>query len=110
MFLYKQYLTQESDIKLINAYSRICTTLNKSPVIFTDSCLIASDLLSTIAIFHTLYITKVHRNNIILTTSIRDLNILESLGIPKENNILVKDIENIQDILSQIEELENVKL
>lgn len=110
MFLYKQYLTQDSDIKLINAYSQICDTLNKSPAIFTDSCLIISDLLNTIAIFHTLYITKIHKNNIILTTSSEDLKILESMGVSKENAILVKDIENTQEVISQIKELENAKL
>lgn len=110
MFLYKQYLTQNSDIQLINIYSQICNTFNKPPVIFTDKCLIISDLLSTIAIFHTLYITKIHGNNIILATSIEDVEILKSIGISQANIVLVKDINNIKDIISQIEELENAKL
>lgn len=110
MFLYKQYLTQDFDIKLINKYSQICSTLNKAPVIFTDKCLIISDLLSTIAIFHTLYITKIYDNNLILVTSIEDFKILESIGVSKQKIILAKDINNIKDIISQIEELENAKL
>jgi hypothetical protein len=68
-----------------------------------------SDSLSMMAIFHTLYITKMYGDHVILTSSIEDIKILESIGVSKENIMLIKDINNAQDVALFMQKPDAVK-
>jgi|APGre2960657373_1045057.scaffolds.fasta_scaffold01681_5 hypothetical protein len=108
--LYKQYLTIE-DKELVHTYEGVCKILYKQPIIFTDNLLAGIDEIKNIALFHTIYSTKINLSKLVyVVISEYDRKILNSILIPNNHIFILNIKSNITDTASQIKELFHEKL
>jgi hypothetical protein len=101
--LYKQYIKPE-DIKLVSEYIKVCHSVSIEPIIFTDKILIAPDSFKNVAVFHTLYLTKIYdQHTAYIVNDLKDKNILTTLALPADHNIfIIKDDMTTTQIIAHI--------
>lgn len=106
LLLYKQYL-HTADLQLIDVYKNICNEVGSDPILFTDQYHVTTD----IAIFHTLFLTKIVKSNdIVIVSSKKDNDIISSLNIQNINNIIIDISKPIDSIILQIQGIINGKV
>jgi hypothetical protein len=101
--LYKQYIKPE-DIKLVSEYIKVCNSVGTEPIIFADKILIAPDSFKNVAVFHTLYITKIYdQHTAYIVNDPKDKDILTTLALPADHNIfIIKDDMTTTQIIAHI--------
>lgn len=76
MFLFKQHIFPE-DKSVVQAYNHICEFLKISKkIIFTDICEV---FMVDNSIFHTSYISEMHKPSYVIVTNLYDLQILKTI-------------------------------
>lgn len=110
LLLYKQYL-EINDEPLVSLYKAVSYKLNQQPIICLDNTLVYFDTLSDVAIFHTLYLTRIQKSKLLcIVISEHDKNILNTISIPNHNIIMIDQTKSIDSIISYIKESYNDKL
>jgi hypothetical protein len=95
--LYKQYISK-IDKKIIETYYNICNSLNTNPIIFCDNLIDYIEHIKNISVFHTLYLNKIYYNyHRIITFSEKDYDIVLSLGLKKDNILLLTNFTTNHD-------------
>lgn len=101
LVLYKQYI-YPTDIKFIQTYRLLCVEVGESPIIFCDNLYITLNTIDDAAIFHTLYLGKLHTKIILAINSDADESVIDSLNLQDYSIIKINHDSDIKQIVKDI--------